>query len=140
MLILVTQVMGYDPNRISPSNFIPLKDIIDNIVSIRSFRGVEQFVLNMIMFVPIGVLFPIVFNKKGWNLKSIFLASFSITFMMELIQFVIGRAVDIDDIIANTLGGLVGYLLYAVVVKRTKSTSNSFDTKNSEVYLGDNLE
>ena len=39
---------------------------------------------------------------------------------IELTQLAIGRVFDIDDIMLNIIGGLLGYLLYEIVKKSEK--------------------
>ena len=39
------------------------------------------------------------------------------TVSIEVIQYYIGRTFDIDDIILNTLGGIIGYIIYKAIHK-----------------------
>lgn len=73
---------------------------------------VNQILLNVLMVVPLGFLLPVVFPNKFRNYLSILVVSFGLTFITEMIQLLMGRAADIDDIIANTMGGLLGFALY----------------------------
>ncbi|KZL88533.1 VanZ family protein [Clostridium magnum] len=75
------------------------------------------FILNIIMFLPLGV-YLYLFNKRNtidWIFiaKKSFLFSLSIEVMQVIIGIVLGsaRSADINDLIANTLGGIIGYLL-----------------------------
>ncbi|MDP4178969.1 MAG: VanZ family protein [Bacillota bacterium] len=117
MLILVTLIMNYNPSIVEKSNLIPFVDILNNIKLYGLFNGLNQFGLNVIMFIPMGILLPIIFKKKNWNFKFALFISFAITFAIEIMQFFTGRAADIDDVIANTIGGAVGYLVYNVIYK-----------------------
>lgn len=74
---------------------------------------ISQVISNMVMFIPIGLLLPIVF-KKCREFKFTALYVFLFTFSIELIQYFIGRSCDVDDIIMNFLGGVVGYGIYIV--------------------------
>ena len=49
-----------------------------------------------------------------------------ISVIIELIQLKIGRAFDIDDIILNIVGGILGYFLYRIVDKIFSKSSDSF--------------
>ena len=40
--------------------------------------------------------------------------------LIEFVQLFLGRSVDVDDLILNTLGGLVGYLLFCLIPKKWK--------------------
>lgn len=115
MLILVTLVMDYDPSVVRESDLIPFRDIMQNIILYNNFIGLKQFNLNIIMFMPVGTLLPIVFNGRKWGVKSVFIVSLIVTFFIEICQYFTGRALDINDIIANSIGGPVGYALYILL-------------------------
>lgn len=68
-----------------------------------------EMLANIALFVPLGFLLPIAFGKlKWWQTDLICLGT---TCAVELIQPFFGRACDIDDIIMNTLGGVIGCAL-----------------------------
>lgn len=71
-------------------------------------RMIRQLLLNVAMFIPLGFLLPVTAEKarKGWVTVSIVLLS---TLAIETLQFFLGRSADIDDVIMNTLGGVIGY-------------------------------
>lgn len=75
----------------------------------------RNFICNLILFCPLGFLLPLLFEKCR-SLKRIIVIGFLFSACLESLQLVImittitpWRAVDIDDIIANTLGGAMGY-------------------------------
>lgn len=74
----------------------------------------QQLILNVAMFVPYGLLLPLAVKKArhAWITLPIVLFS---TIGIETIQYFIGRSADIDDVIMNFLGGILGYLLFAVL-------------------------
>jgi glycopeptide antibiotics resistance protein len=88
---------------------------------------VWQFLLNILMFVPLGFLLPIVFSRKCALWHRVLLVSFCTTLTTELIQLITKRGTDIDDVIANTAGGLCGFALFAILcaliglIKRRKT-------------------
>ncbi|MEU9057222.1 VanZ family protein [Streptomyces sp. NPDC048384] len=68
---------------------------------------------NIIMFVPLGFLLPLLSHRltRGRTVAICALTSLGIE-LAQLLQYIAlgnGRAVDINDLIANTLGGLLGY-------------------------------
>ncbi len=66
----------------------------------------EELVGNIIMFLPYGILLSIGFHKlKWWTVDFIGLGT---TVLIELLQPFLERSCDLDDIIANTLGAIVG--------------------------------
>ena len=87
-----------------------------------AFRSVElvrpddliQFFLNIMVFVPIGYLLPYAFR---WFRQRVYirpvLACFLLSFLVENLQLMSRRGLyDLDDLISNTVGGLVGQYLY----------------------------
>lgn len=116
MFIYVTQLMSFGNGMGARINMQPLR------LFFTAFRygsnnasGVWQFFLNIIMFVPLGFLYPIVF-KKHRNWHSVLIVSFICTAATELVQLITHRGTDIDDIIANILGGLCGFAVYLILV------------------------
>lgn len=74
-------------------------------------RMTKQLLLNILMFVPIGSLLPIVFKKLRCFPKTAG-CCFLATLFIETIQYFTGRSADIDDVLMNTLGGILGYYFY----------------------------
>ncbi len=70
---------------------------------------------NILAFVPFGLFFPIL-SRKNRSFFKITLISFEVSLMVEIIQLVtrVGSC-DVDDIILNTLGGMLGYLCFKVL-------------------------
>ncbi|MBO6041069.1 MAG: VanZ family protein [Oscillospiraceae bacterium] len=70
---------------------------------------------NVAMFIPSGIVLPIVYRKLDGFWKALG-AGFLLSLCIELLQlpfFV--RATDVDDLILNTLGVAVGYGIYAML-------------------------
>ena len=81
----------------------------------------DQFLLNIVLFVPFGILFPLRRNKI--NYKSVLLASFLFSLGIELSQLGISVLLqtpawffDVDDILANVLGGMLGCLIVKMLI------------------------
>ena len=68
-----------------------------------------MFLGNILLFVPMGVFLPIIW--KTITFKRIIGIGFLISIILEIIQPVLGRSFDVDDLIMNTLGTIIGYLL-----------------------------
>lgn len=75
-----------------------------------------EIILNVLVFVPMGVYVAILFKK--WSVvKSILFFSLS-SFVLETIQYITALgAFDITDIINNTLGGTIGLFLFKILEK-----------------------
>jgi glycopeptide antibiotics resistance protein len=74
--------------------------------------AVRQIGGNILLGVPFGVLMPVVAPRTRGVLRVLFLTAI-VMLMVEVAQgaLITGRAFDIDDVILNTTGALIGYLL-----------------------------
>ncbi|WP_371749207.1 VanZ family protein [Streptomyces sp. NBC_00280] len=74
--------------------------------------AIRQIGGNVLLGVPFGVLMPIVAPRTRGLLRVLFLTAL-VMLMVEVAQgaMITGRAFDIDDVILNTTGALIGYLL-----------------------------
>jgi glycopeptide antibiotics resistance protein len=73
-----------------------------------------EFTANIAMFVPIGLLFALVLGRRRWWLAS--LIGVAMTIAIELSQLGIpGRVSDPRDVLANSVGSVLGVLLALAV-------------------------
>ena len=72
--------------------------------------------LNIAMFVPLGFFLPLLW-KKYRRLKHTLQFGVGATVFIELAQLFTYRATDINDVITNTAGALLGYLLFRLAHK-----------------------
>lgn len=80
------------------------------------YQFIAEELPNVLMFIPFGIFLPIAWKKtRKWYIAA--LAIFILTFCIEFFQYFIGRAADINDIITNLLGGLIGYAVFALCRK-----------------------
>ena len=78
--------------------------------------------LNVLLFIPFGFFLPILWEKFR-NVKRTIVAGLLTTLFIEISQLFTGRATDIDDVITNFLGGLIGYILFLAFNKLLKNTN-----------------
>lgn len=116
--LLYLTILWYYPNiTFHPKyRFLNLKPFIwlSETYDMGTRKMIQQLTLNIGMFVPYGLLLPMVF-KKLRNIFMQIIAVFLTTFSIETLQFLIGRSADIDDVIMNCLGGLSGYLCFKII-------------------------
>ncbi|MBN4062706.1 MAG: VanZ family protein [Alkaliphilus sp.] len=77
---------------------------------------------NIGLFILIGFMLPLLW-KRYKNLKNTVLFCFLFSLFFEVSQLFLPRVTDVDDLIMNTFGGIVGYYLYfrlSVVLKKSK--------------------
>lgn len=97
-------------------NWIPFSNSID----------VVAYVLNVVLFVPLGLLVPIIWKKMN-KLSNLIATGFLFTILIEASQLLNNRRTDIDDILLNVLGAVVGFGLFRLFDEITKS---KFSVKN----------
>ena len=104
------------------ANFIPLQGILSMIEKASIFdqdmtRRIVfvNIVGNILLFSPLGMTLPLLEKRlnRGWLVVLLGL-SFSLT--IEIAQtFLVDRVFDVDDLILNSFGTLVGFLVYAIL-------------------------
>lgn len=78
----------------------------------KSFVAWRNILLNIAMFIPFGVLFPISWNKEI-KIKHFVLIVCAVSLSMEMVQYVSNTGVfEVDDLINNLLGSLFGNLVW----------------------------
>lgn len=116
MFVFVTQVLAFGNSMGARFNLLPLGALYDAWnYGLVNAGTLPQFALNIVMTAPLGILLPLVFPQRITGFLRIGAAGFAVSLVAELAQLVTGRSADIDDVIANTLGVLVGYSLLCLV-------------------------
>lgn len=94
------------------ANLIPFKTIIPYLLGKGGFiiSGLN-IIGNIFLLVPIGFLVPISFQRINWT--NALILAFATGFSIELLQVVLQVGIfDIDDVILNGIGVLLGYWLF----------------------------
>lgn len=127
--------IGYTMNFrsiLSLVNIISLKSIIENINLVGvAYNGDIIFMVKLIMrnvlgnvllLMPLGFFIPILWSRFR-QLKRIVLLGFTLSVLIEFLQLLqsliggIGRVSDVDDVIFNVLGTIIGYYIYKLTFK-----------------------
>ena len=87
----------------------------------------RQLLINLVMLMPVGFLLPIIINTKHKYLITMAL-SLLLTVFIETMQLITKcGSFEIDDIINNFIGAVIGTMLYALCSKLLKSKTNKVD-------------
>ena len=90
-------------------NLIPFINMFDYDNRTHMFLNIAG---NMLMFVPTGILLPVLYKRMD-NFLKVVGTGFLMSLAIEIMQLpFIARASDVDDLIMNTLGVITGYVLY----------------------------
>lgn len=79
-------------------------------------KMIEQLWLNIAMFVPLGLLLPLA-GRRFRRFTATAAVVLATTVLIEVTQFFIGRSADIDDVIMNFAGGVLGFALFMLLGK-----------------------
>ncbi len=93
----------------------------------------QQLILNIIMFLPLGILLPLV-NPRFERLKNTMLVAMIFTLFIETTQYLTGFGIfELDDMFNNILGALIGYgiIMTLLTIFKTKKVS----VRKSLTYL-----
>ena len=103
-------------------NLLPFKVIVDTYNEVFVNGHINYFIMNflgnIIMFIPIGLFIPLLWNLS--NKKVIFIG-FCFSLFIEIFQLFLTRGTDVDDLILNTIGTILGLLLYRILYNKFKS-------------------
>ena len=106
--------------QVGSANLVPFKTIL---AYVRGERGWLSAFINLIgnivVMMPIGFIVPIIYPGLNWkkSLVIAFLAGFIIEGLQQILQVGI---FDIDDVILNALGVMIGYWAFTISVKRMR--------------------
>ncbi|MBO4592206.1 MAG: VanZ family protein [Eubacterium sp.] len=100
-----------------------IEDDINKMINIKPFFFLKDrydgwlmnIIGNIAMFIPVGIVWPICFKKLDTFIKTV-LAGAGYTLFIEVTQlFCLGRHTDIDDLILNTTGVIIGACIVFVI-------------------------
>lgn len=142
-LILCTAVIFRKSGESSRINLIPLSSYFDIAKNSYLVEAAAVNALNFILFIPIGLLLGFCLNdrrktkddnninvnpnlnvnewssKKGWLKAMAVGAGISVT--IELLQLILKRGLcEVDDLIHNLIGCVIGILFYRLLIRLTK--------------------
>lgn len=108
-------------------NLIPFRDGIS-----------LSMILNVVMFMPLGFLLPLLW-KEYQSLVRTAIIGFCFSCGIEFCQLFNRRVSDVDDLLMNTLGAVLGWLIWIVFSRITHlkygRRNQGFGGKEGAVYL-----
>lgn len=108
-------------------NLIPFRDGIS-----------LSMILNVVMFMPLGFLLPLLW-KEYQSLVRTAIIGFCFSCGIEFCQLFNRRVSDVDDLLMNTLGAILGWLIWIVFSRITHlkygRRNQGFGGKEGAVYL-----
>lgn len=112
------------------ANWMPFATIIDQATSqIDASVAFRNVGLNVVLFVPVGFVWTWAAVRAGRPWTTALLAGIGLSLLVELVQLVapLGRAVDVDDVLLNSLGTLLGALGFRALSASTLGNGETAD-------------
>ena len=110
-LLLLYQMLLSTENATAGINIIPFKEMTRYAIGSKLFF--YNVIGNIVLFIPFGYF--ISDKLKAKKTTHIIIIASIISLTAELIQYKIGRAFDIDDVILNVTGAIIGFIGYFCV-------------------------
>ncbi len=109
--------------QISDANLVPFVGMVDivraSVEHAAPLFAITNLLGNVAMFVPLGFFLPLLWKRYRRFYKTV-LFCLAVTLGIEIIQLFLSRGPDIDDVILNVLGGMVGYGLFLLLRRLAK--------------------
>lgn len=110
-----TMEMGY---RYNLTPFLEIKRAIEHVDMVGYRYVLVNIAGNVAAFMPFGFLLPLITERK-MHIGKVLILSFLLTLCAESLQLVSKTgAFDVDDLILNTVGGILGYWCYVILFGR----------------------
>ena len=111
ILLLYELLTRSELNTVRGYNLVPFTEIFRYEIGSQAF--LMNVVGNIVIFIPFGYLISTYIKPK--RILTILIVSVITSATVESVQLCIGRSFDIDDIILNSLGAIIGFLLYVAL-------------------------
>jgi glycopeptide antibiotics resistance protein len=116
-LLLLISIVFMGRDSIRSINVIPFASIKEFIFVDNGVGGIRMVDMNLwgniVMFIPAGIY--IILENANKTISKNIMSVMAASLLIEVVQFVFKRgAFDIDDIILNTLGGIIGIFIYQI--------------------------
>lgn len=124
-------------------NLTPFQEISRdwNSLSLHRPGTAIHLVGNVMAFIPLGVFIPILMGNKLLSGANVFLSSLLLSLGYEVTQLLTGMGIfDVDDLMLNTLGGVIGYILFTMalgmkrlLIGESRTVKKEYNPKESPV-------
>jgi glycopeptide antibiotics resistance protein len=83
----------------------------------------KQILGNFVMLLPLGIYLPLLYKNLSGFIP-VLLVSLLVAILIEVLQLATSfRSVDIDDVLLNTTGAVIGFILYKIISSLIKPTA-----------------
>lgn len=104
-------IVTFQDDNYGTSNFIPFKEILRYDIKSRLF--IKNILGNILLYMPFGLFISAYLDKK--NILPSVILTFIASVSIECVQLIIGRVFDVDDILLNLIGGILGSTIFVIL-------------------------
>lgn len=84
----------------------------------------NEILMNVVVFIPLGAIGGVIYKTNAWI--KVALSGMTISFIIELLQITFKKGfTEFDDVMHNTLGCMLGYIMYLLIDKCNKVYSRN---------------
>lgn len=108
---------GEEVVRMEPQ-LVPFETVVQYVKNVHSLNDwfIKNLACNLIMFIPYGFLIPAFWGNGHHRGLKIVISGCILSIVIEVLQYITAFGqMDIDDVILNTLGVVIGYELFQLI-------------------------
>lgn len=95
-------------------------------------EGVRQYIENILLFIPLGFMLPYIWEKYEMLWKTS-LSGIIFSLIIEFGQLFNRRITDIDDLLMNTLGTFIGWIICRLLKEYLSNFLNRVSSRNTNI-------
>lgn len=95
-------------------------------------EGVRPYIENILLFIPLGFMLPCIW-KKYEMLWITALSGITFSLIIELSQLFNRRITDIDDLLMNTLGALIGWVIFRLLQEHLAKFQDKVSVQSTNI-------
>jgi glycopeptide antibiotics resistance protein len=95
-------------------------------------EGIRPYIENILLFIPLGFILPFIWKKYEVLWKTI-LSGITFSLIIELSQLFNRRVTDIDDLLMNTLGGVIGWVIFRLLKEHLSKLQYKVCVQNTNI-------
>ncbi len=112
-LLSLFYIVTFQDDNYGLSNFVPFKEIFRYKLTSKLF--IKNILGNILLYMPFGFFVSAYLDNR--KLLPAFILTLISSVSIEVVQFIIGRVFDVDDIILNLFGGIIGAVIFILLDK-----------------------
>jgi glycopeptide antibiotics resistance protein len=95
-------------------------------------EGVRPYIENILLFIPLGFMLPCIWKKYEVLWKTA-LSGITFSLVIELSQLFNRRVTDIDDLLMNTLGALIGWVIFRLLQEHLSKLQDKVSVQSANI-------